>query len=923
MRKSLNTIFIFILCLSIHTETILLSDDIAPVYDTEIDTIIQRVKDGDMTKLDFESVSNIVERWSYILSRQGANIDKVKSLQKRLELKIQENDSANIIHFTNEIFSILRDLQQRVGSFIPVGIPEIDKVRKDVRKINTDKRNVKERVEILKNWIDILLQQGVGIDELGTFHDRINNAYLQEEDFTDITEIFARFEQSYRSIIINQSHYFEFYLPWDDSSPSIVDVSFLLDPPAGKHGFLKAKGADLCFEDGTKARFWGFSVSAIGIFDVKDKEILRRMSDKLAKLGVNIIRITHMDANPDWSNIFMNGGKKTTIALDHGNLDKLDYFIYLLKERGIYIYLDLLTDRIFMTDDSVYGAPIGKWVFSVFDGKMIELQKKFIQDLFSHKNPYTGIKYVDEPAIAMCLINNEESLLQRWTEKDSALSRKNELIKESKIFLNYYKYLEGKWQKWLMDKYENIEKLKASWDEAGRISFSGDENAFENIQLEPKATDLLSYRRFIRKFSAKRWSDLTKFYYDVDFNYFKDIYNFIRSINVRSVILGTNAHIMGFQGGGLPGLKSMSLTSDAIDLHLYNFHFFKPFVKEALDDDNYIHALSMSVKDKPTIISEFNHILPSPYRSEAPLIISSYASLHGVDAIIWFSYTHSTDSMRKRNISDGHVLYDLVNDVSVITQFPIMALLFLRGDVKSAEDTIELEFTDEETFGQIMKWMPRSRMFAPALKGKIQPVNALVHKTLVSDFNAEYKVRISSETTPANPFVSDTKEIFWDTQGGIFKVNTERIQGVVGFVKDKIVEFNNMEIYCKNGFAAITLAALDKQKIQDSVKLLLATTAGMVEPGLIVDIRVKGEPRVINRSHNGNILMEPVCSKIILKLRHDADSVYEIWALDERGRRKVKIIHAERELDNFRELMFDASGNYKTCWYEISLKQDY
>jgi hypothetical protein len=380
---------------------------------------------------------------------------------------------------------------------------------------------------------------------------------------------------------------------------------------------------------------------------------------------------------------------------------------------------------------------------------------------------------------------------------------------------------------------------------------------------------------------------------------------------------------MGFQGGGLPGLKGISLTSDAIDLHLYNFHFFKPFVKEAIDDDNYIHALSMSVKDKPAIVSEFNHILPSPYRSEAPLMISSYASLHGVDAIIWFSYTHSTDSMRKRNISDGHILYDLVNDVSVITQFPITALLFLRGDVKNAEDTIELEFTDEETFGQIMKWMPRTRMFAPAaLKGEIPPVNTLVHKVLVSDFNAEDKVRISNKTTPANPFVSDTKEISWDTQEGIFKVNTERIQGVVGFIKDKRVELNNMEIYCKNRFAAITLAALDKQKIQNSAKLLLTTTAGMVEPGLIVDIRVKGEPRVINRTYNGNGLMEPVCSEIILRLRHNDDSVYEIWSLDERGRRKAKIIHTVRELDNFMELMFDISGNYKTCWYEISLKQD-
>ena len=38
---------------------------------------------------------------------------------------------------------------------------------------------------------------------------------------------------------------------------SALDMSFLLDGPAGKHGFLKVKGERFVFEDGTHARFWG------------------------------------------------------------------------------------------------------------------------------------------------------------------------------------------------------------------------------------------------------------------------------------------------------------------------------------------------------------------------------------------------------------------------------------------------------------------------------------------------------------------------------------------------------------------------------------------------------------------------------------------------------------------------------------------
>ncbi len=36
-----------------------------------------------------------------------------------------------------------------------------------------------------------------------------------------------------------------------------IDMSFLLDAPAGKHGRIKADGEKLVFEDGTPARFWG------------------------------------------------------------------------------------------------------------------------------------------------------------------------------------------------------------------------------------------------------------------------------------------------------------------------------------------------------------------------------------------------------------------------------------------------------------------------------------------------------------------------------------------------------------------------------------------------------------------------------------------------------------------------------------------
>lgn len=52
------------------------------------------------------------------------------------------------------------------------------------------------------------------------------------------------------------------WIPWKHAAEpalagSALDMSFLLDAPAGRHGFLKVQGDRFVFEDGTEARFWG------------------------------------------------------------------------------------------------------------------------------------------------------------------------------------------------------------------------------------------------------------------------------------------------------------------------------------------------------------------------------------------------------------------------------------------------------------------------------------------------------------------------------------------------------------------------------------------------------------------------------------------------------------------------------------------
>ena len=77
---------------------------------------------------------------------------------------------------------------------------------------------------------------------------------------------------------------------------SDADVSFLLDGPAGKHGFIRESGGHLA-HDGGRFRVWG--VNIVGF--VKARLCLRGSSRRSGQrswtAGINCVRFLH-DAGP-------------------------------------------------------------------------------------------------------------------------------------------------------------------------------------------------------------------------------------------------------------------------------------------------------------------------------------------------------------------------------------------------------------------------------------------------------------------------------------------------------------------------------------------------------------------------------------------------------------------------------------------------
>jgi len=182
----------------------------------------------------------------------------------------------------------------------------------------------------------------------------------------------------------------------------------VLDAPAGKHGFVKVKDGHFYFEDGTRARFWGTNLCFGACFpEHKDAEV---MANRIAYFGFNAVRLHHMDMQIEPNGIFESPGK-----LSPRQLDKLDYLIFLLKQRGIYININTLVSRFFRESEGVVDADnlgMAAKPVSLFDARLIELQKQYSKDLLTHLNPYTKLRYRDDPAVCLVEITNENTLAE-------------------------------------------------------------------------------------------------------------------------------------------------------------------------------------------------------------------------------------------------------------------------------------------------------------------------------------------------------------------------------------------------------------------------------------------------------------------------------------------------------------------------------
>ena len=115
--------------------------------------------------------------------------------------------------------------------------------------------------------------------------------------------------------------WFPFNISALDGSPTATDLSWLNEMPAGASGFLHTEGEHIVDGKGNKVRLFGTNFCFGANFPAED--IASKIAAHLAKNGVNVVRLHHMDSSGKDSLIEDNANTKLNAA----NLAKLDKLV--------------------------------------------------------------------------------------------------------------------------------------------------------------------------------------------------------------------------------------------------------------------------------------------------------------------------------------------------------------------------------------------------------------------------------------------------------------------------------------------------------------------------------------------------------------------------------------------------------------------
>ncbi|MDX9979445.1 MAG: beta-galactosidase [Lentisphaeria bacterium] len=429
-----------------------------------------------------------------------------------------------------------------------------------------------------------------------------------------------------------------------------------LDAPAGKHGWLQARpdGQFVFANSPDQARkFYGvnFCFSA----QYLENEQAEQVAERLMRLGYNTVRFHHYEGTL----IDRSQGRSTD--LNPERLAQLDYLFAALKRRGLYITTDCYVSRPVLAAE-IWPGTEGNVAMDEFK-MLVPVNERafanwaaFTRNLLTHRNPHTGLRYADDPALAWLSMINEANF-------GNFIGRLSDRARPD---------WERAWGLWLKGRYANAAAVAEAWG----TEFAGDWAA-------PSAKLSRSYND-----DNRQSRDFAVFLAETERDMFVRMRSFLRDE------IGTQALLTNMNGWSNTLHSQLARAEyDYVDDHFYVDH--PNFIEQSWRLPSRCANTSPvlvgapggrqtafnRIYGKPFTISEYNYSGPGRFRGVGGILTGCMAAVQDWSVVWRFAYSHSKDNMFRPGTA-GY--FDLATDPLNQAAERASICLFLRGDMAPA-----------------------------------------------------------------------------------------------------------------------------------------------------------------------------------------------------------------------------------------------
>jgi hypothetical protein len=689
------------------------------------------------------------------------------------------------------------------------------------------------------------------------------------------------------------------------SEKSVIDMSGRIEAPAGQHGFLTAAGADLKFEAGKlPVKFWGCGANLqAGTFI---REQLTQRIKYLRKHGINMVR-----QHPVQDEL----GPLVDGKFDAQRLDNFDWWCAELKKQGIY-----------MTWSVFYGVSVGPgdgyppellaeldvrdaaknihtgYGLTNTERQLQDIQLKYMTAILLHKNPYTGLRYVDDPEVAVLEFQNEDCVFFY-----------NPLngLQQPKQWPLHAQRLRRAFFDWAAKKYGDEAGLKKAW---GGLR-GGDSFAKKELELMGAHHFGSDGPTFEFAGQTKRAGDFIEFLTQVQRGFYERREKEVRDMGFKAVTVTT-----AWRSGG-PAADPANLYCDTVGSMIDRHNYFgggeggHGIALGKIENQSHLTLpgsglLSIGmyqVKNKPFSCTEWTSMPPNEWKAEAAPLFAFYGmGLQGWDASYHFlnSRAYPGDGwseLSKYSTDTPHYM----------GQFPALALAVMRGDLKEAPTAASRDLTMKQVFSgsdPLHQDFTGGGHDVKTLQGQpLTPMQVLAIGKVTVGFDDDKPVNVEWSKywdESKKTITSMTGELVWDYGHEVVTVGSPRTQAVIGKAGGGRFDLPGLTVSVKTPFVSLIFTSLDDKPIAESRHVLITAMARDRQ----TETKYSPDGTQLTAIGGPPLLMEPVQATVKLK----GAAAASVNVLDVYG------VPTGKTVKPGADGAFDLSGEYGTYYYEVT-----